>query len=192
MDEQEYEDDYLLTNDYCKRSSKHYIELLEKHGTEEEKERIPKIKESIFKREQVDEAAKEMIREHGLAVCSSMAVVKAEDNPRLVFVFQVGWEVDGFRGVAHFCNSLSGKACDRGDYEQAVMLRMFALCAIQAGIGHITTEVVEDILIELYALEVSTPTQEEWDKATATSELAEAEVEFDWQQSQENNDDELD
>lgn len=184
------EDDYLLTDSYCMKASKHYAELLENLGREPE--RVKKIKESIFKREQVDEAAKEMIKEHGLQTCSSMAIVKAEDNPRLIFVFEVGWAVDGFRGVAHFCNQLSGKACDSGDYERAVMLRMFALCAIQAGIGHITTETVDDILTEVYALEVTSPTQEEWDKAAATAALSEAETEFDWQQCQEKNDDELD
>lgn len=186
------EEDYLLTDDYCQTASKHYVELLEKLGKDEDKDRIKRIKESIFKREQVDESAKEVIKEHGLNVCSAMAVVKAEDNPRLIFVFEVGWAVDGFRGVAHFCNNLSGMACDKGDYERAVMLRVFAICAIQAGIGHISTEMVDEILTEVYDLELTTPTQEEWDQATATSALTEAEVEFDWQQTQEQDDDELD
>lgn len=184
------EEDYLLTDSYCLKSMKHYVSLLENLG--KEPERVEKIRESIFKREQVDEAAKGLIEEHGLQTCSSMAIIKAEDNPRLIFVFEIGWAVDGFRGIANFCNNLSAKACDRGDYEDAVILRMFAICALQSGIGHITTEVVDEILTEVYALEINTPSQEEWDKARATSELFEAEVEFDWQQTQESDDNQLD
>lgn len=189
-EEYENEPDYLMTESYCLIAMKRYAELLENLG--KEPDRVKKIRESIFKREQVDKAAKEMIDKHGLDVCSAMAIIKAEDNPRLVFIFQIGWSVDGFSGIASFCNNLSGIACDSGNYERAVMLRMFAICALRSGIGHITTEVVDDILTEVYAVEVDTPNQEEWDKAAATSALTEAEVEFDWQQSQESNDDELD
>lgn len=190
MSEEEFENDYLMTDSYCMRAMKSYANLLE--NLDKDPEQVKKIRESIFKREQVDEAAKEIIEEHGVGACSAMAVIKAEDNPRLIFVFQIGWAVDGFAGIASFCNGLSGIACDSGDYERAVMLRMFAICALRSGIGHITTEMVDEILTEVYAVEVETPTQEEWDKAAATSALAEAEVEFDWQQSQENNDDQLD
>ena len=192
-------EDNWLEDSYCMRHMEHYLNLVKNlpahEGHRSREEEAKSIRKLMAQREAVNAAAMEMIDEQGLGPCSAMAVLKAEKDPRLIFVLNVGWAVDGFAGVASFLNNISAKACDAGNFEKAVMLRMFAICALQNGIAHVDSEEVDEILTEVYSLKIEMPNQDEWNEAAARDALEEAETEFLWQESQkgkEENDDELD
>lgn len=156
-------------------------------------EKLEKIMQrSIDRRKAANDAAIDMIEERGIETCMTMMSDIIDRVEILSVLVEMGWAVDGFNGVQSVFNKTAQKIAERGDIQTAAMFRLFAIGVMIVGARPTTIGVFDVLLNSIYDLKIKQPTNADWDKAYATAMLAEAEVEFDWQQSQESNDDELD
>lgn len=157
------------------------INLLREDG---ETERADYLKRTLDLREKINNEALEIIDWKSSSVCGCLAANIAEKNPEIAAVFEIGWAVDGFLGIARLCNRFSKSAAGAQEYQTAVMFRVFSIAACRTGIDHVGNDAVDKLLSSMYGQELEMPSQTDWDEASAKLAFDEAELEIDWQDSQ--------
>lgn len=157
---------------------------------DEKQEKI--MQRGVDRRRAANEAAIQMIEERGIETCMTMMSDIIDRIEIMSVLVEMGWAVDGFAGVQSIFNKSAQNIAERGDIQTAAMFRVFAIGVMIVGARPTTIGVFDVLLNSIYDLKIKQPTSDDWDKAYASTVLAEAEDEFDWKRSQENDDDELD
>lgn len=182
------------TEDFTHSFMKRVAELREMSG---DKEHADKIRKDIAIREEIEYKALEIVDDYSAELIGALIFNRASSDPRMAFITEMGWMMDGFNGTAQFFCSLASAAVSKKDYSKALILRVFSIATEHFGVQHVENEEVAELVRDMYDMPVSMPTQEEWDQASATLAFQEADTEFTWnetmgQTEEEEDDDELD
>lgn len=181
------------TEEFTRSYMRHVAHFRDISGDKDHADRILK---DIAVREEIEMKSLEIVDDYSPELIGALIYHRALEDPRMAFITEIGWMIDGFSGTAQFFCSLASKAVQEKDYQKALILRVFSIAVENFGVNHVENKEVADLVRDMYDMPVSMPTQEEWDQASATLALQEADIEFTWNETmgdiEEEDDDQLD